>query len=71
MCSANKCLGTSVRTVTERVFYEHMSGEHMYATGGLPRQRAGYIDITCCGDVWFCLVAGGGGLVCFVCVCGR
>jgi hypothetical protein len=39
-------------------------------TGGLPKRRWQGIYITCCGDVWFCLVTESGGLVCFVTVGG-
>jgi hypothetical protein len=39
-------------------------------TGGVPSHVAGYIDITLCWDVWFLLLTLGGGLVCFVTVCG-
>lgn len=56
---------------TERLFYEHMSGERMYATGGLPSHTAGYIDITLHSDVWFLLLTVSGVLVCFVAVGGR
>ena len=52
------------------VFYEQMSGKQLFATGGLPKQPAGYTYITLQFDVWFLVFTVGGGLVCFVTVGG-
>jgi hypothetical protein len=41
-----------------------------WPTGGLPKHPAGYIYITLHRDVWFLFLTEGGGLVCFVTVCG-